>query len=184
MIGLYRGIAQLVEQRSPKPRVQSSSLCAPATGKALKPNGFKAFSLCFRGRRTVCFAAFWCAKNGVNFPSGCIRLQRFRLLHHQKSIKISSSDSALSELSLCSATQFSAAIQKESMFFCSFRAVLNSDHNFKLHAITASKGFLFLHHPSTTSNIIITLKPAAKSTVPILECLPCDISGINSSTTT
>ena len=27
---LYRGIAQLVEQRSPKPRVQSSSLCAPA----------------------------------------------------------------------------------------------------------------------------------------------------------
>ena len=26
----YRGIAQLVEQRSPKPRVQSSSLCAPA----------------------------------------------------------------------------------------------------------------------------------------------------------
>jgi hypothetical protein len=28
----YRGIAQLVEQRSPKPRVQSSSLCAPASG--------------------------------------------------------------------------------------------------------------------------------------------------------
>lgn len=26
----YRGIAQLVEQRSPKPRVQSSNLCAPA----------------------------------------------------------------------------------------------------------------------------------------------------------
>ena len=26
----FRGIAQLVEQRSPKPRVQSSSLCAPA----------------------------------------------------------------------------------------------------------------------------------------------------------
>ena len=29
----YRGIAQLVEQRSPKPRVQSSSLCAPAKYK-------------------------------------------------------------------------------------------------------------------------------------------------------
>ena len=29
-----RGIAQLVEQRSPKPRVQSSSLCAPANEEA------------------------------------------------------------------------------------------------------------------------------------------------------
>ena len=27
---LHRGVAQLVEQRSPKPRVQSSSLCSPA----------------------------------------------------------------------------------------------------------------------------------------------------------
>ncbi len=34
VLRFYRGIAQLVEQRSPKPRVQSSSLCAPAKKKA------------------------------------------------------------------------------------------------------------------------------------------------------
>ncbi len=39
-------------------------------------------------------------------------------------------------------------------------------------------------HPSATSSTIITLKPAAKNTVPTLECCPCDISGISSSTTT
>ena len=43
----------------------TSSPSAPATGKALKPLGFKAFSLFFRGRRTVCFATFWCAKMGL-----------------------------------------------------------------------------------------------------------------------
>ena len=40
------------------------------------------------------------------------------------------------------------------------------------------------HHPSATSSTIITLKPTAKNTVPTLECCPCDISGISSSTTT
>ena len=39
-------------------------------------------------------------------------------------------------------------------------------------------------HPSATSSTIITLKPTAKNTVPTLECCPCDISGISSSTTT
>ncbi len=42
----YRGIAQLVEQRSPKPRVQSSSLCAPANDespKCLAPQGISDF---------------------------------------------------------------------------------------------------------------------------------------------
>lgn len=39
-------------------------------------------------------------------------------------------------------------------------------------------------YPNTTSSIIIRLKPNAKNTVPMLECLPVDISGINSSTTT
>ena len=38
----YRGIAQLVEQRSPKPRVQSSSLCAPA-----KTNRHPRMPVCF-----------------------------------------------------------------------------------------------------------------------------------------
>ena len=39
-------------------------------------------------------------------------------------------------------------------------------------------------HPSATSSTIITLNPTAKNTVPMLECCPCDISGISSSTTT
>jgi len=38
--------------------------------------------------------------------------------------------------------------------------------------------------PSATSNTIINVKPTAKNTVPKLECLPCDISGMSSSTTT
>ena len=33
---IYRGIAQLVEQRSPKPRAEGSSPSAPATNKSLK----------------------------------------------------------------------------------------------------------------------------------------------------
>lgn len=41
-----------------------------------------------------------------------------------------------------------------------------------------------IFHPSATSRIIIKLNPNAKKIVPILECCPCDISGINSSTTT
>ena len=40
------------------------------------------------------------------------------------------------------------------------------------------------HHPSTTSSTIITLKSTTKNTVPTLECCPCDIFGISSSTTT
>ena len=39
-------------------------------------------------------------------------------------------------------------------------------------------------YPSATSSTIMTLKPTAKNTVPRLECSPCDISGISSSTTT
>ena len=39
-------------------------------------------------------------------------------------------------------------------------------------------------HPNATSSTIITLKPTAKNTVPMLVCCPCDISGISSSTTT
>ena len=39
-------------------------------------------------------------------------------------------------------------------------------------------------YPSATSSTIMTLKPTAKKIVPRLECFPCDISGINSSTTT
>ena len=44
--------------------------------------------------------------------------------------------------------------------------------------------FSTMRYPSATSSTIITLKPTAKNTVPTLECCPCDISGISSSTTT
>ena len=43
---------------------------------------------------------------------------------------------------------------------------------------------LFSIYPNATSSIIITLNPAAKKIVPMLECFPAAISGINSSTTT
>ncbi len=39
-------------------------------------------------------------------------------------------------------------------------------------------------YPSATSSTIIRLKPMAKKMVPTLVCVPCDISGISSSTTT
>lgn len=39
-------------------------------------------------------------------------------------------------------------------------------------------------YPSATSSVIMALKPTAKKIVPMLECFPCDISGISSSTTT
>ena len=51
---LYRGIAQLVEQRSPKPRVQSSSLCAPAKKSKSKDLDFficAAVTTSFRAKR-------------------------------------------------------------------------------------------------------------------------------------
>ena len=50
---LYRGIAQLVEQRSPKPRAQGSSPCAPAKKKA-KSNFDLDFFICAAG--TTSFA--------------------------------------------------------------------------------------------------------------------------------
>ena len=43
---------------------------------------------------------------------------------------------------------------------------------------------LILVYPSATSSAIMMLKPTAKASVPRLECLPWDISGISSSTTT
>ena len=47
-----------------------------------------------------------------------------------------------------------------------------------------SKNFMNHIHPSATSSAIMTENPTAKKMVPILECLPSDISGISSSTTT
>ena len=42
-----------------------AELLSSATEKALKPLGFRAFSLRFRGRRTVCFAPLESAKTGL-----------------------------------------------------------------------------------------------------------------------
>lgn len=56
------------------------------------------------------------------------------------------------------------------------------DHMYEtLHGIAAKTGTI---QPSAMSRIIITLKPTAKKIVPMFECLPSDISGISSSTTT
>ena len=40
------------------------------------------------------------------------------------------------------------------------------------------------YYPITTSSTIMSAKPRAKPTVAMLECLPCEASGISSSTTT
>ena len=76
----------MVEQRSPKPRAEGSSPSAPATPKALKQRGFKAF--CFIILRTahgikIHLLMF---KLSVNFASVANDSQYFRLLHHQHSI--------------------------------------------------------------------------------------------------
>ena len=48
----------------------TSSPSAPASEKALKPLGFRAFSLRFRERRTVCFAPLEGAKTGsISHPA-------------------------------------------------------------------------------------------------------------------
>ncbi len=52
------------------------------------------------------------------------------------------------------------------------------------NVVTACGAHRASGYPSTTSSTIITEKPAANMTVPRLECAPCDISGISSSTTT
>ena len=55
----WRGIAQLVEQRSPKPRVQSSSLCAPA-----KTNRHPRMPICFyRYTGYEGLSKIWCEAN-------------------------------------------------------------------------------------------------------------------------
>ena len=130
----------MVEQRSPKPRVQSSSLCAPAIVVAdcvsfattfiwkshrltlavapPLPKSLRLFGDPINYDSSVRFEPFFLAfltaahglrvraimpEAGIDFASGGIRPQRSRLLHHQNNIKMSSSDSALSELSLFSA---------------------------------------------------------------------------------
>ena len=52
---IFRGIAQLVEQRSPKPRAVGSNPTAPATRKRLNHASWAVFSVLFCGGRVVCF---------------------------------------------------------------------------------------------------------------------------------
>ena len=61
----YRGIAQLVEQRSPKPRAEGSNPSAPAIRKALKLRGFKAF-LFFINSARIQICAVYSVKIFIN----------------------------------------------------------------------------------------------------------------------
>ena len=67
---LHRGIAQLVEQRSPKPRVQGPSPCAPASEKNGLNAGFKPFFLVFSSSAHGLFFRDFERQIGVNFVSG------------------------------------------------------------------------------------------------------------------
>ena len=86
------------------------------------------------------------------------------------------------------------------MFYSFFDKIstagLNIIHNFIIHflcnlhiiffctLLINTLHLIFHSHPSATSRSIIRVNPPAKKIVPILECFPADISGINSSTTT
>ena len=60
-----RGIAQLVEQRSPKPRAEGSNPSAPATDLARNSLEFRAF-LVFWWWYAVCGTALFCAHFAVS----------------------------------------------------------------------------------------------------------------------
>ena len=67
--GLYRGIAQLVEQRSPKPRAEGSSPSAPAIGKSPKPQqlqGFRGFFFLPKKLKMQQNMPKNCSKSGTN----------------------------------------------------------------------------------------------------------------------
>ena len=81
----------------------TSSPSAHATGKALKPLGFRAFSLLFSRAAYGLLCRIGGRKSRVDFPSGGIRLKRFRLLHHQYTIKILAPAAFQPEFSLFSA---------------------------------------------------------------------------------
>lgn len=70
---IFRGIAQVVEQRSPKPRAEGSNPSAPAIGKRLNRAVWAVFP-CFLAGGARSVRACNNARNGGDFP---IRLQPF-----------------------------------------------------------------------------------------------------------
>ena len=81
----HRGIAQLVEQRSPKPRAEGSSPSAPAK----KTPDFarnQAFFILF-GELTWTAVSVIPPRGASNRPMRVLRFGCFRLVQHQKSIR-------------------------------------------------------------------------------------------------
>ena len=60
----------------------------PCHWKSLETAGFQGFSFALSRTAHGLFCRILMIENGADFPSGGIRSQRFRLLHHQNSIKI------------------------------------------------------------------------------------------------
>ena len=73
--------------------------------KSLEAAGFRGFFFALLRAAHGLLCRISMLKNEVDFPSGGIRLQRFRLHHHQNSIKILAPAAFQSELSLFPAVQ-------------------------------------------------------------------------------
>ena len=83
---IFRGIAQLVEQRSPKPRAEGSSPSAPATSE----QAIYRLLLLFRKKsRSVCLFEYIRTHNGkLSLPPFCDLAKAFILSHLSLSINI------------------------------------------------------------------------------------------------
>ena len=77
----------------------------PCHRKSLETAGFQGFFFAFSRAAHGLSCHILMRKKGVNFASGGIRSQRFRLHHHQNSIKILAPAVFQPELSLFSAVQ-------------------------------------------------------------------------------
>ena len=92
--------------RAPQERLRSNfePFC-PCHRKSLETAGFQGFFFALLRTAHGLLCRISMRKNGVNFASGGIRSQRFRLHHHQNSIKILAPAVFQPELSLFSAVQ-------------------------------------------------------------------------------
>ena len=73
--------------------------------KTAQPCGFEPFFFCSLSLAHGPFCRILTPETGADFPSGGIRLKRFRLLHHQYTIKILAPAAFRPELSFSSAVQ-------------------------------------------------------------------------------
>ena len=85
----------------------------PCHRKSLETAGFQGFFFALLRTAHGLLCRISMRKNGANFPSGGIRSQRFRLHHHQNSIKILAPAEVQSEHSLFSAAQILTETQEE-----------------------------------------------------------------------